>query len=312
MGDLRKVVGPRPLFNVGVSVVLQDDQGRWLLQRRSDSGLWGLPGGGLEPGETFLEAARRELEEETGLKDVPLTPMMSLSGPELYHRYPHGDEVYLVGQAVRAVLGAARFAEATLGTDGETLELRLFGLDQLPVLSGGAEHLVARRLRQEAGLPELPALTNREDQHPPRPSGGHLAELRALMGPRPLFAPGAAVLVRNPAGQLLMMQQPDSGLWTLPGGVLELGETLEEGARRTLLRQTGLDAAQLEELDFFAGARYRLTTPGGEVTDPVWMLYRAHGVVSRQPVEGDWFDLHRLPPLAGPLVQAMLDRASRL
>ena len=62
----------------------------------------------------------------------------------------------MVGIAFRGVLNAARFAEATLGNDGETLELKFFSLDDLPTLSGGIERLLARRLRQGAGLILIP------------------------------------------------------------------------------------------------------------------------------------------------------------
>lgn len=56
-----------------LAVVIRDDHA--LLVRRSknpDYGLWGFPGGHVEPGETALEAAMRELHEETGLHADPV------------------------------------------------------------------------------------------------------------------------------------------------------------------------------------------------------------------------------------------------
>lgn len=316
MGELRRLVGTRPLFNVGVSVVLLSETGEWLLQRRSDSGLWGLPGGGLEPGETFGQAAARELEEETGLKEVELTPMMSLSGPEGHHIYPHGDEVYMVGLAFRGVLSAGTFAQATLGVGGETLELKFFSLDALPALSGGLERLLARRLRAEAGLPERPDLAPAAVAAPP--VGNHLAELRALVGPRPLLAPGANVLVQDDHGELLLLRHAGTGRWTLPGGSMEPGETFAECARRELWEETGLRADRLEELAFYAGAEYRFTYPHGDVIDNVAALYRACGVTGNvvaqqeEVLEFRWFSPDALPApedLSGPLIVAMLQAA---
>jgi 8-oxo-dGTP diphosphatase len=53
-----------------VGAVVKDDRGRLLLIKRGHApgaGLWSLPGGRIEPGETDAEALVREMREETGL-----------------------------------------------------------------------------------------------------------------------------------------------------------------------------------------------------------------------------------------------------
>ena len=55
----------------GVAAVIFTND-RVLLQRRDDTGHWGLPGGAVEPGESVRQALIREVREETGLEVEPL------------------------------------------------------------------------------------------------------------------------------------------------------------------------------------------------------------------------------------------------
>jgi ADP-ribose pyrophosphatase len=68
---------PRP----AVAIALRDDAGRILLIRQQrfivDRDVWALPSGGIEDGETAVEAAGRELEEETGMRAASLSPVIS-------------------------------------------------------------------------------------------------------------------------------------------------------------------------------------------------------------------------------------------
>lgn len=96
ISQLRQYIGHRPILLVGAAVLVLDDQNRLLMMKRSDSGCWGIPGGAMEPGESAEDAARRETLEETNLEAEELSLFGVFSGPELYYKYPNGDEVYNV------------------------------------------------------------------------------------------------------------------------------------------------------------------------------------------------------------------------
>ena len=73
MEPLRAPVFSRPTpFAVGDAAVI-DDEGRILLIRRADNGLWAMPGGALEVGETPAEGVVREAFEETGVRCEPVS-----------------------------------------------------------------------------------------------------------------------------------------------------------------------------------------------------------------------------------------------
>ncbi|MFI1520959.1 NUDIX domain-containing protein [Kitasatospora cineracea] len=60
---------------VAASAVVTDSEGRVLLQRRTDNGLYALPGGAMDLGESLPGTAVREVREETGL-DVEITGLV--------------------------------------------------------------------------------------------------------------------------------------------------------------------------------------------------------------------------------------------
>ena len=119
-------VPPETVPTAGVAII--DDEGRILLGRRSDDGTWCLPGGRLEPGESFADCARRECLEELGF-EVELDGIIAvLSNPETQiRRYPDGRIIQLVGVVFRGRLGPHRG-----DGDGEITQVAWFSSDQLP------------------------------------------------------------------------------------------------------------------------------------------------------------------------------------
>ncbi|MCD8068367.1 MAG: NUDIX domain-containing protein, partial [Lachnospiraceae bacterium] len=91
--DLRKIVGHRPLLQVGASVILEDERGRILLELRTDNHCWGYPGGSVDLDEVVEDAARRELFEETGLVADSLELFGIFSGKDMHYVYQNKDEV---------------------------------------------------------------------------------------------------------------------------------------------------------------------------------------------------------------------------
>jgi 8-oxo-dGTP pyrophosphatase MutT (NUDIX family) len=94
--QLRQYIGHRPILLVGAAILVLDGQNRLLMMKRSDIRAWGIPGGATEPGEVVENAARREALEETNLEIGEMSLFGVFSGPELYFKYPNGDEVYNV------------------------------------------------------------------------------------------------------------------------------------------------------------------------------------------------------------------------
>lgn len=97
--------------------IIRDKENRILMQRRSDYGDWGLPGGGMEPGEAIEETMIREVLEETGLEVKGYELYAIYTGERMQYKYPDGNEVVFV----MFLFSARANLEGKLSEDGQTL-----------------------------------------------------------------------------------------------------------------------------------------------------------------------------------------------
>lgn len=125
--DLRKIVGHRKLLMPGAGIFLFRD-GKILLEKRKDDGLWADCGGSVELSEKVEDAARRELKEETGLIAGELEMIGIYSGPEMDHIYPNGDEI----SSICVYYLCRDFQGEICLQEDEVEQVRWFPIDQLP------------------------------------------------------------------------------------------------------------------------------------------------------------------------------------
>ena len=124
---MRKYIGHQRLMLMGSGVFIYKD-GKVLLQKRRDNGLWADHGGCVEIGETLEEAAKRELFEETGLSAHKLEFFGIYSGKEMLHTYPNGDEAYLI-----VTLWLCEDFSGDIRIDpAEVADLQWFDINELP------------------------------------------------------------------------------------------------------------------------------------------------------------------------------------
>ena len=128
IAEMRKHVGHDLVMTVGCGVLIENEKGEVLLQKRSDTGDWCVPGGALEPGETYIEAATRELSEEVGIKVSDLKLFGLYSGEDREIHYPNGDVVY----SLSVIFITRSFTGEISDSDSEVLEHRFFGKNSIP------------------------------------------------------------------------------------------------------------------------------------------------------------------------------------
>lgn len=146
--NLRKHVGHDPLIGIGATTLVFNAQKELLLNLRSDTNTWGIPGGSMELYETIEETAIRELKEDTGINAKELELVSVLSGKEYYFEYPNGDKMC----TVIILFKVLNYTGNIKVSDNESKELKFFSLENLPNMESRAKAIVDKILNGDIKL----------------------------------------------------------------------------------------------------------------------------------------------------------------
>ena len=131
---------------------------------------------------------------------------------------------------------------------------------------------------------------------------GYIEELRAKIGHDCVILPGSAVIIPDKSGRILMQQRKyPHGKWALPGGLMELGESAEETARREIMEETGLSLGALTLLGVYSGKGYLCQAENGDQWYVVTITYVADSyegtpcVNDAESLAFEWIDPSNLP-----------------
>jgi ADP-ribose pyrophosphatase YjhB (NUDIX family) len=117
-----------------------------------------------------------------------------------------------------------------------------------------------------------------------------------------LLQDGAAAIIVNDKGQILLQSRTDNERWGLPGGCQELGERFEETVIREVKEETNLEITEenLELIGIIAGETRRKEYPNGDVVINNTALYCVKNYTGEVKWDSEskdmrFFDLDNLP-----------------
>ena len=125
------------------------------------------------------------------------------------------------------------------------------------------------------------------------------------------LVPSVNVVVANGEGSVLMIRRTDSGNWAVPGGAIDLGESVAQAAVRETLEESGIECEIMGIVGIYSDPRHViLYTSNGEVRQEFSIVLTARAL-SGQPTpssessEVRWVPVPELPRYA-------MDRSMRI
>lgn len=115
---------------------------------------------------------------------------------------------------------------------------------------------------------------------------GYIEELREIVGHRPLIFVGSVTVIVDDMGRLLLQQRKfPYGAWGITGGLMELGESTEDVARREIYEETGLSVDKLHLINVYSGPQNYIKAENGDEFYVVTIAYYSKGYAGKLNID---------------------------
>lgn len=143
--------------------------------------------------------------------------------------------------------------------------------------------------------------------------GDYIHELRKEVGNRPIILSTAGAVLIDGNDRFLMQYRCDNDTWGLPGGAIELGETVEDAAIREVFEETGLTASDLKFFNIYSGPDQHYIYPNGDEVYMVCITYYTRTYEGEIKIDGietkdiKFFDVNNLPDKISPPIKCVVE-----
>jgi 8-oxo-dGTP pyrophosphatase MutT (NUDIX family) len=138
------------------------------------------------------------------------------------------------------------------------------------------------------------------------PIPDYVRDLRAAVGTRRLILVGASAVIFDEVGQVLLVRRGDTGLWSLPAGIMDMDEAIAETVVREVREETGLDVEPVRLTGLYTNPSLQnMTYPNGDQVHVVNATFECRVVGGRLRPDGEeTLDVAYFPPSALPRLRA--------
>ncbi|WP_205825346.1 NUDIX hydrolase [Bacillus sp. RO1] len=92
----------------------------------------------------------------------------------------------------------------------------------------------------------------------------YIKSLRQAVGNMPLIICAVGVIVTDSNNKILLIKRSDDGNWCIPGGVMDVGESIQETAKREVFEETNINIEEMKLFNVYSGGQQHHIYPNGD------------------------------------------------